>query len=75
MFKELKAQGELLATWVQEITTINANPYTKGLDIDRMLKDLQGFANTLQIEIAKAEESVSNQVGEEVEPQAPEKAE
>lgn len=39
---------ETLENFLKDMITINSNPYTKGLDIDVLLKDLVKYVNDLK---------------------------
>lgn len=53
MYDGIESQAQLLVTWVKEMQAIVTNPYSNGLNIDRVLKDLQGFADNLYSEVQK----------------------
>lgn len=53
MYDGIESQAQLLVTWVKEMQAIVTNPYSNGLNIDRVLKDLQGFADNLYAEVQK----------------------
>lgn len=53
MYDGIEGQAQLLVTWVKEMQAIVTNPYSNGLNIDRVLKDLQGFADNLYTEVQK----------------------
>lgn len=69
MYDGIEGQAQLLVTWVKEMQAIVTNPYSNGLNIDRVLKDLQGFADNLYAEVQKIKEA------EQPEEQEVEKAE
>jgi hypothetical protein len=52
MLEQISNKAEVLVNWVNEMQTIAENPYTNGLNIERMLQDLQGFATDLVKDIA-----------------------
>ena len=47
MLEQISNKAGVLVNWVSEMQTIAENPYTNGLNIERMLQDLQGFAADL----------------------------
>lgn len=47
MYSDLESQAQLLVTWVKEMQAIVSNPYSNGLNIDKVLTDLQGYADNL----------------------------
>ena len=53
MYDGIESQAQLLVTWVKEMQAIVTNPYSNGLNIERVLKDLQGFADNLYSEVQK----------------------
>lgn len=53
MYDGIESQAQLLVTWVKEMQAIVTNPYSNGLNIERVLKDLQGFADNLYNEVQK----------------------
>lgn len=57
MLEQIDNKAGVLVNWINEMQTINENPYANGLNIERMLQDLQGFAADLvkDIEALKAE--------------------
>ena len=57
MYDGIEGQAQLLVTWVKEMQAIVTNPYSNGLNIDRVLKDLQGFADNLYTEVQKLKET------------------
>ena len=57
MYDGIEGQAQLLVTWVKEMQAIVTNPYSNGLNIDRVLKDLQGFADNLYAEVQKIKEA------------------
>jgi hypothetical protein len=52
MLEQISNKAGVLVNWVSEMKTISENPYTNGLNIERMLQDLQGFAEDLVKDIA-----------------------
>jgi hypothetical protein len=52
MLEQINNKAGVLVNWVNEMQTIAENPYTNGLNIERMLQDLQGFAEDLVKDIA-----------------------
>jgi hypothetical protein len=52
MLEQISNKAGVLVNWVSEMQTISENPYTNGLNIERMLQDLQGFAEDLVKDIA-----------------------
>ena len=57
MLEELSNQAGVLVNWVMEMKTISSNPYTNGLNVEKMLDDLQGYASDLvkKVEALKVE--------------------
>lgn len=53
MYDGIENQAQILVTWVKEMQAIVTNPYSNGLNIERVLKDLQGFADSLYSDIQK----------------------
>ena len=47
MYSDLESQAQLLVTWVKEMQAIVSNPYANGLNINKVLTDLQGYADNL----------------------------
>lgn len=47
MYSDLESQTQLLVTWVKEMQAIVSNPYSNGLNINKVLTDLQGYADNL----------------------------
>lgn len=45
--EELQTKIGTLANWVSEMQTIIENPYSAGLNVPKMLKDLQGYGQDL----------------------------
>lgn len=69
MYDGIESQAQLLVTWVKEMQAIVTNPYSNGLNIERVLKDLQGFADNLYSEVQKLkpEDVVETEVTEKAE--------
>ena len=65
MYNELESQAQLLVTWVKEMQSIITNPYANGLNLDRVLKDLQGFADNLYQTVNKLKEEQEETQAEE----------
>ena len=67
MLEQIDNKAGVLVNWINEMQTINENPYANGLNIERMLQDLQGFAADLvkDIEALKAELSQNEAPAEE----------
>jgi hypothetical protein len=61
MLEQINNKVGVLVNWVNEMQTIAENPYTNGLNIERMLQDLQGFAADLVKDIAALEEELKGQ--------------
>lgn len=61
MLEQISNKAGVLVNWVSEMQTIAENPYTNGLNIERMLQDLQGFAEDLVKDIAALEEELKGQ--------------
>ena len=45
--EELQSKIGTLVNWVSEMQTIIENPYSAGLNVQKMLKDLQGYGQDL----------------------------
>lgn len=69
MYSDLESQAQLLVTWVKEMQAIVSNPYASGLNIDKVLTDLQGYADNLYktIQELKTTEEVTNEDSEKAE--------
>lgn len=61
MLEQIDNKVGVLVNWVSEMQTIAENPYTNGLNIERMLQDLQGFAADLAKDVAALKEETENQ--------------
>lgn len=61
MLEQISNKVGVLSNWVSEMQTIAENPYTNGLNIERMLQDLQGFAADLAKDVAALEEELKRQ--------------
>lgn len=61
MLEQISNKVGVLSNWVSEMQTIAENPYTNGLNIERMLQDLQGFAADLAKDVAALEEELKGQ--------------
>lgn len=61
MLEQIDNKVGVLVNWVNEMQTIAENPYTNGLNIERMLQDLQGFAADLAKDVAALKEETENQ--------------
>lgn len=61
MLEQISNKAGVLVNWVNEMQTIAENPYTNGLNIERILQDLQGFAADLVKDIAALEEELKGQ--------------
>lgn len=61
MLEQINNKAGVLVNWVNEMQTIAENPYTNGLNIERMLQDLQGFAADLVRDIAALEKELKEQ--------------
>lgn len=61
MLEQIDNKVGVLVNWVNEMQTIAENPYTNGLNIERMLQDLQGFAADLVKDIAALKEEIEGQ--------------
>lgn len=66
--REIKTQANTLLSWTNEMTAIVENPYSNGLDVIKVLKDLQGFATSLIQNIESLEKEASKP--EEIENEA-----
>ena len=64
--EELRSKVENFNAWVSAMENLNINPYSKGLNVDKMLQDLKEFGQELLL-------SLKEDAKEEVE--TPEKAE
>lgn len=42
---------QTLGSWINEMKTLSANPYANGLNVERMLRDLEGFTTDLHNDI------------------------
>lgn len=45
--KQIQTKVATLNNWIAEMNAIIENPYSAGLNVERMLNDLKGFANDL----------------------------
>ena len=72
MLEQIDNKAGVLVNWISEMQTINENPYANGLNVERMLQDLQGFASDLvkDIEALKAELSQNEAPVEEASSEA-----
>lgn len=61
MLEQIDNKVGVLVNWVNEMQTIAENPYTNGLNIERMLQDLQGFAADLVKDIEALKEELAGQ--------------
>lgn len=61
MLEQISNKAGVLVNWVNEMQTIAENPYANGLNIERMLQDLQGFAADLVKDITALEEELKGQ--------------
>lgn len=61
MLEQIDNKAGVLVNWVNEMQTIAENPYTNGLNIERMLQDLQGFAADLVKDIEALKEELAGQ--------------
>lgn len=61
MLEQIDNKVGVLVNWVNEMQTIAENPYTNGLNIERMLQDLQGFAADLVKDIEALKQEMEGQ--------------
>lgn len=61
MLEQIDNKVGVLVNWVNEMQTIAENPYTNGLNIERMLQDLQGFAADLVKDIEALKQETEGQ--------------
>lgn len=61
MLEQIDNKAGVLVNWVNEMQTIAENPYTNGLNIERMLQDLQGFAADLVKDIEALKQEMEGQ--------------
>lgn len=54
-----------LTSWINEMTAINENPYSAGLNVGKMLQDLKGFAEDLNRDIEILVTTMDNKKPEE----------
>lgn len=70
----IQDQVGTLVNWVSDMKTIVENPYSNGLNIQRVLEDLGGFAATLTRSISEVQEMAAQAEKPEIEEkQEPEK--
>lgn len=67
----IQDQVGTLVNWVSDMKTIVENPYSNGLNIQRVLEDLGGFAATLTRSIYEIQKMIEEEEPEEK--QEPEK--
>lgn len=72
---EVKTQVNTLISWVNEMTAIVDNPYSNGLNISKVLKDLSGFGSALAQNIENLEKEAKLLDHEEENNFEPDKAE
>lgn len=72
---EIKTQVNTLVSWVNEMTAIVENPYSNGLNISKVLKDLSGFGTALSQNIESLEKEAQHLDHEEEKDFEPDKAE
>jgi len=70
MLDKIQLMGQKIQTlgnWISEMRTLSSNPYTNGLNVERMLRDLEGFANDLGKDVRSLEDEleISNITEEE----------
>lgn len=51
--KQIQNKVGVLNNWIEEMKVLVENPYSSGLNTDRMLRDLGGFAKDLGDSIAQ----------------------
>ena len=51
-----------LVNWVSEMQTLVENPYSNGLNIPKVLKDLQGYAAELTKAVYALEETIKDSI-------------
>ena len=64
--QEIQERVGILVNWVSEMQTLVENPYSNGLNIPKVLKDLQGYAAELTKAVYSLEETIKDST-EEVE--------
>ncbi len=67
----IEQKVQTLGNWINEMKTLSANPYANGLNVERMLNDLEGFTN----ELAKDVHDVIKDLTPNEKPEEAEKAE
>ncbi len=66
----IQDQVGTLVNWVSDMKAIVENPYSNGLNIQRVLEDLGGFAATLTRSVSEVQEMVNQAEKPEVEEKA-----
>lgn len=65
MLQKISDEAGTLVNWVAEMQGINSNPYSAGLNVTKMLEDLQGFAAQLVKDIYALEQELNPTAEEE----------
>lgn len=58
--KDVQERVGTLVNWIAEMQAIVDNPYSNGLNINKVLKDLQGFAAELTRQVNQLEIDIAN---------------
>ena len=56
--KTIQNKVSVLSSWINEMKMLVENPYSNGINTDRMLKDLGGFADDLSKSIDQLATSI-----------------
>lgn len=57
--KDIQERVGTLVNWIAEMQAIVDNPYSNGLNINKVLKDLQGFATELTKQVSQLEINIA----------------
>lgn len=57
--KDIQERVGTLVNWIAEMQAIVDNPYSNGLNINKVLKDLQGFAAELTKQVSQLEMNIA----------------
>ena len=57
--KDIQERVGTLVNWIAEMQAIVDNPYSNGLNINKVLKDLQGFAAELTKQVSQLEINIA----------------
>lgn len=57
--KDIQERVGTLVNWIAEMQAIVDNPYSNGLNINKVLKDLQGFAAELTKQVGQLEINIA----------------